>query len=324
VRNGRRFGFRHALTGIHPDFRAESGFISRGAIVRGNFDHRVSFFGAPGAPWQSVSSDVVVDAIWGYRDFATGPTLEKKLHFNNNLTLRGGWKAGASLLVERFGYDRDLYADYALARSTPAGREIVPFVGTPYIDNLDYLVTLNTPEFSHFSGTFFYLWGRDENFFEWSPADIKYLTVTADWRPTDQIRVSAQYQLQAFDRRTDGTSVGRRRIPRLKVEYQLSRSIFFRAVGEYDASRQDALRDDSRTELPIVVRSGATGVYVPALASQTNQFRVDWLFSYQPTPGTVVFAGYGSTLTEPDGLRFRALRRSGDGFFLKISYLFRL
>lgn len=67
-------------------------------------------------------------------------------------------------------------------------------MGTPYLDNLDYLVTLNTPEFSHFSGSLFYLWGRDENFFEWSAADIKYLTLTADWRPTDQLRVSAQYQ----------------------------------------------------------------------------------------------------------------------------------
>jgi hypothetical protein len=51
---------------------------------------------------------------------------------------------------------------------------------------------------------------------------------------------------------------------------------------------------------------------------------VDWLFSYQPTPGTVVFAGYGSTLTEAEGLRFRALRRDTDGFFLKVSYLFRM
>ena len=72
------------------------------------------------------------------------------------------------------------------------------------------------------------------------------------------------------------------------------------------------------------VRDAATGIYAPALASQRNQFRVDWLFSYQPTPGTVVFAGYGSTLSEPEGLRFRALRRTGDGFFLKVSYLFRL
>ncbi|HEV7500180.1 MAG TPA: hypothetical protein VGQ33_09265, partial [Vicinamibacteria bacterium] len=230
----------------------------------------------------------------------------------------------ASVLFERFGYDRELYSGYALARPTSSGSVLEPFVGTPHLDNLDYVVTLNTPDYSSFSGSLSYIWGRDENFFEWSSADIKYLTVTADWRPTDQLRVSTQYQLQSFDRRTDGTTVGIRRIPRLKLEYQLSRAIFFRAVGEYDANRQDALRDDGRTDLPILIRAAPGEPYAPALAAETNHFRVDWLFSYQPTPGTVVFAGYGSTLTEPEGLRFRALRRDRDGFFLKISYLFRM
>jgi hypothetical protein len=267
---------------------------------------------------------VVFDWIWRYHDFAGGPALEKKLHFNNNVTLRGGWKAGASVLIETFAFDPELYDGYALARTTPAGTEILPFAGLPVIDNLDYVLSLNTPEYSSFSGSLQYLWGRDENFFEWSRADIKYVTLIADWRPTAQIRVGAQYQLQAFDRRTDGTTVGIRRIPRLKVEYQLNRAIFFRVVGEYDARRQDALRDDGRTELPIVIRDGATGSYEPALGSERNRFRVDWLFSYQPTPGTVVFAGYGSTLTELDALRFRALRRDTDGFFLKVSYLFRM
>ncbi len=323
ARNGRRLGFRYLLTGIHPDFRAASGFISRGAIVHSNLDHRLTFFGPAQGWWQSLSCDVVLDGIWHYHDFAAGPTLEKKLHFNNNVVLRGGWKAGASVLLESFAYDPELYAGYALARPTAAGTEVVPFVGTPHLDNLDYVATLNTPDFSTFSGTVQYIWGRDENFFEWSAADIKYLIATADWRPTDQVRVSAQYQLQSFDRRTDGSSVGIRRIPRLKVEYQLSRSIFFRVVGEYDADRRDALRDDSRSELPIVIRD-ATGAYQPALRVERNHFRVDWLFSYQPTPGTVVFAGYGTTLTEPEGLRFRELRRDRDGFFLKVSYLFRL
>ena len=324
VRNGRRFGFRYALTGLHPDFRADSGFISRGGIAHANLDHRVTLFGPPKGFWESLSSDVVLDGIWRYHDFAAGPTLERKLHFNNNLTLRGGWKAGASVLIESFAFDPQLYGDYALAAPVGSGTPILPFVGTPHLDNLDYVVTLSTPEYSTFSGSLFYIWGRDENFFEWSPADIKYLTLTADWRPTQQARVSAQYQLQSFDRRTDGTTVGIRRIPRLKVEYQLSRAIFFRGVGEYDANRQDALRDDGRTELPIVVRDSATGTYLPAARSERNRFRVDWLFSYQPTPGTVVFAGYGSTLTEPEGLRFRALRRDRDGFFLKVSYLFRM
>jgi hypothetical protein len=56
----------------------------------------------------------------------------------------------------------------------------------------------------------------------------------------------------------------------------------------------------------------------------TSDFRNDFLFSYKPIPGTVFFFGYGASLTEPDPFSFRRLSRTGDGFFLKASYLFRL
>jgi hypothetical protein len=324
-RNGRKFGFRYLFTGIDQDFRAESGFISRPGIVQANADHRRTFFGKPGALLESLSCDVVLDGIWRYRDFVEGRgLLEKKLHFNNNAVLRGGWKAGASVLVESFGYDPDLYADYALLEAGPDGPTYLPFTGTPSLPNLDFVLDLETPQFSKFSGTAQVLWGKDENFFEWSSADILYLTFTADWRPTEKLRVSAQYQHQQFDRRTDGSTVGVRKIPRLKLEYQLSRSLFLRAVGEYDAARQDDLRDDSRTELPIVIRDPATGEYAPALASLRNRLRLDFLFAYQPRPGTVFFAGYGSTLAKGLPAGPPDLQRETDGFFFKISYLFRL
>jgi hypothetical protein len=104
----------------------------------------------------------------------------------------------------------------------------------------------------------------------------------------------------------------------------VSRPIFLRVIGEYDSRTQDTLRDDSRTGLPILIRDPATGLYAPSLAFKRHRFRADTLFSYQPTPGTVVFAGYSSLLTEPEGLRFGSLRRTNDGFFLKVSYLLRL
>ncbi|MBC7788405.1 MAG: hypothetical protein H7Z74_00555 [Anaerolineae bacterium] len=58
--------------------------------------------------------------------------------------------------------------------------------------------------------------------------------------------------------------------------------------------------------------------------STTNELSTDWLFSYRPVPGTLVYLGYGSTLEEPREFRFQNLRRTRDGFFGKISYLFRL
>ena len=65
----------------------------------------------------------------------------------------------------------------------------------------------------------------------------------------------------------------------------------------------------SRTNLPIYIRNAA-GQYERAAKA---------------SPGTVLFAGYDSTLANPaDDPRPASLRRTRDGFFLKLSYLFRL
>ena len=151
-----------------------------------------------------------------------------------------------------------------------------------------------------------------------------FANVGAAWRPTDQLRVEARYQLQSFQRRSDGSYVGIRRIPRLKVEYQVARPIFLRVIAEQNGDFQDTLRDDSRTGLPVYLRDGRGGV-APALRQSVDRLRLDWLFSYQPTPGTVFFAGYGTSVEELDTVRgCQPYRRLADGFFAKISYLFRL
>jgi len=105
-------------------------------------------------------------------------------------------------------------------------------------------------------------------------------------------------------------------VPRLKVEYQLSRPLFLRFVGQYDNRQRDALRDPN-TDFPLLVNSAVAGRQV------TRDFRVDWLVSFLPSPGTVLFAGYGASLTEPEAFRFREMERVRDGFFLKLSYVFR-
>ncbi len=112
------------------------------------------------------------------------------------------------------------------------------------------------------------------------------------------------------------------RVPRVKVEYQLFRSVFLRLVGQYVAREQDALRDDGRTNRPLLRLDSTSGSYVPIGARSGNDMRLDWLFSYQPNPGTVIFAGYGSTLAEDRAFRFDGLERRRDAFFVKLSYLF--
>ena len=326
-RNGRRFGFRYSFYGLGEDFVAGSGFITRPGVTRAAATHRVTLFPGAGGPFLSLGGNVVLDGTWKSRDFAARRRpLEEKLHLNSNYQLRGGWTAGASLLVERFRYDPDLYADYYVARpaaATPSGvADTVPYVGTPVLPNRDWVLSLNTPEFRRFAANAFVIWGHDENFYEWQSSDILFVTGNVTVRPTGRLRFDGAYQVQRFARPSDGSVTGQRQIPRVRAEYQVARPVFVRFVGQYVAARQDSLRDDGRTNGAVFRRAGSE--FVRLGAQRANTFRGDVLFSYQPTPGTVFFAGYGETMTEPDALRFRDLRRTADGLFVKASYLFRL
>jgi hypothetical protein len=188
---------------------------------------------------------------------------------------------------------------------------------------VDLTLNIATPEWGKFSGDIFYVGGKDENFDEWQSGLIHIVTGNVRWRPTDQLRVEGQYQHQEFNRWTDGTTVSIRKVPRLKVEYQATRTIFFRLVGQYDTQEKLDRRDDGRTNDPLLVRN-ADGSYARLSGFKRNRVRADWLFSYQPTPGTVFFLGYGSSLDEPEPLKFRQLTRVQDGLFVKWSYLYRL
>jgi len=320
LRSGRIWRARAAINGIAEDFRAQSGFISRPGIVNANVSNTLTRYGKQGALLEQLSGELVLDGTWQYANFVNGGGIQdRKLHVNLNGLARGGWRAGASVLIEDFGYDEGLYADYFV----DMGTDTVAYVGTPRLPNLDWVVSFGTPETKYFSASGFYLWGQDENFFEWSSSDIKIADIGASVRPTDKLRLDLRYQHQQFDRK-DGSTVAIRRLPRVKMEYQVARPLFVRLIGEYDAAKQDSLRDDGRTNRPVLICDPGAVNCARAGASESNTFRGDVLVAYQPVPGTVFFAGYGSTLQEPEAMRFRRLRRLQDGFFLKLSYLFRL
>jgi hypothetical protein len=319
------FGWSFAARGRDPEFLAGSGFVSRPGMAQLNFTPRFTRFGAPGSRLESWSTALMFDGLWHYDRLMNGAHRadEAKLHFNNTLLLRGGWNIGSSLLVESFLYPAELYTGYAL----DLGTDTVPFVGRPSINNYDVVLSVGTPQWQRFSADGFVLLGRDENYSEWAPGYLVWASFGGSWRPTERLRVDASYNETRVMRPDDWSTATLNQIPRLKTEYQLSRPIFLRLVGEYLASKQDALHDDGRTERPILALDAVSGRYQATSLARRNQFRFDWLFSYQPHPGTVLFAGYGSTLVEPGARRMfglDALQRQQDGFFVKLSYLFRL
>jgi hypothetical protein len=325
VRSGRRFGLDLRSAAAGDDFSAASGFISRIGFVSNSVTPSYTIVGAPGSLVESFTANAYLALTWNqFRQFASRhvPTTRQD-DMSAGFTLRGGWQVGMGVSVESFGYPSALYANYWIERANGATVDTVPFIGQPQIANLDLGVNLQTPRVQPLSLSGFLLVGNDEDFYEWASARVVLSTVDLTWRPTDQLRAELIYNHQQVNRRDDGSQVARIRVPQLRLEYQLSRPIFLRLIGQYTASEVDALRDDSRTNGAILFRAPATGTFTRSVPSETSALRIDWLFSYRPTPGTVVFVGYGSSLDDGAPFRFRPLSRSMDGFFVKLSYLFR-
>jgi hypothetical protein len=325
ARTGRDWGFNTVLKGIHPEFTPGAGFISRPGIARFNFTPRKTFYPQNSA-LQTYSISLILDNTWDYERFRKGTVPNDiKVNTNSQFAFKGGWNLSLYTWTESFMYPAALYSSLYVERRDDAGAvtDTVAYAGTHRLPNLGAFINISTPRFRKFSANAELVGGRDVNYDEWSSAWIMFTTVNADWRPTEKIRVGARYLEQRFWRYSDGSLVRLRMIPRMKLEYQIARPVFFRFVGQYDATKIDALRDAGRTDDPVLVRR-PDGTFRPATAVERGGFRADWLFSYQPNPGTVLFAGYGTSLNGPEFFEPRALERTSDGFFVKLSYLFRI
>jgi hypothetical protein len=313
-RTGYSYGNHGELVGISPDFAALSGFVNRVNIVTGRFFNRFTWYGKPGALLENTTTFIGVEPTWRYDDFLKlRSTLEGGISQQWIFTLRGGWGVNAFWSNTHQRFDSLDYATYQVdAGGTPA-----PFVVPHGLYNLwTGIGAFNTPNralklnvsLGYASGPIFAeaAEGRALNV---------YLALA--WKPTQALRVDGQWPHQRLTRARDGSWFSTANIPRVKVEYQLTRDIFFRYVGQYFAQERDALRDPRRGD-PLIIGNN------PQPRATQTEFRNDFLFSYRPIPGTVLFFGYGSSLSEPDPFSFRQLSRTEDGFFLKASYLFRM
>ena len=321
--NRRRFYARYAFNGISTNFDAQSGFVARPGVANLSATHRATFFGKRGRLVEQFAPEVFMLGRWRYDDWARRRDAQDvQLHLRTNTRLRGGWQVGAQALIEEFGYDRALYANYAIFKSRPGGVDTLPYTGTPTLPNLDWVLSVGSPEFRRFSFNSFFIIGKDENFPEWSSANILNLQGTLNVRPSEQLRLATTWNVETYDRTSDGSRVLLRRVLRQRAEYQVNRQVFVRVIAEHSVLAQDDLRDDSRTNAPVYLR-GSGGSYTRAAAFERRRARLDFLFSYLPSPGTVVYLGYGDALGADRPAGPERLQRTRDVFFLKLSYLYR-
>ena len=317
---GRSYGNHAEISGISPDFEAASGFVPRTGVVQGNLFNRFSWYGKPGAAIEQVTTFLGPSVLWRYHDFSRlRRTLEGNVSQTLLLTLRGGWSANAQWSNSHFQFDSESYAGY----QTDSAGTPVPFTVPPSQSGLwAGSLGASTPNRAvSASGSMGY---GEAVIFDEAAAGWQFsMGASASWKPTASLRAEARWTHSRMSRAEDGSWYSTANIPRLKIEYQLARAVFVRYVGQYSAQRRAGLRDPT-TGRPLVIDAATAQRIGPAAGATTADFRNDFLFSYKPTPGTVLFLGYGTSLTESEPLQFTRLTRANDGFFFKGSYLFRL
>lgn len=309
-RTGRSWGFNYSIEGIGTDFIAGSGFVPRNDIVTGSIFNRFSFYGAKGALLENFTVFFGPRLLYRYEDLWNNSPAEGEQQATFQFQLRGGWNLSARGTREFTSF----YPEDYLGLETAPG---VPFVPPSGLDNIyNGRLTASTPTYRLFNASASVEFGEAPLYAEASPGQGVAWSASLNVRPSKTLRFEGQVAYATLDRASDGSEFANSVIPRFKVEFQPSVPLFFRVVLEYESTRRAELRDPATGQVLLV-----DGIPTAPRSVQGLQF--DILASYEPSPGTVAFLGYGSVGTTTDAFNFSTLERQDDGFFLKLAYLFR-
>jgi hypothetical protein len=308
-RTGRSWGFNYLLKGLGEGFDDQAGFVNRlrSNVVNGHVFNRFTLYGARGARLENLTVFFGPDRTWAYHQFGFTPALEGFEQAEAQFQLRGGWKLIGHIQRDFVNFQDSTYADYTIGSAAgPAYRPADDFSG------FWWQTQVTLPTWRQLGGFVQYRRGRAPIFQEAGTGRYQQLTGELDLRPVPTVRTALTATIFRLHR-LDGREFARSTIPRLKIEYQPRRELFFRVIGEYRSDRTAALEDPA-TGAPLFVGGAAQPV------SEFNGLRVDLLASFEPTPGTVAFLGYGSSLETDEEFNWSRLSRQNDGFFVKLAY----
>jgi hypothetical protein len=326
-RTARRWGFIYTLRDVPEDFETETGFVRRTGITELFGRNRFSWYGAPGARVEQV--DFVQSAgrtYTGRELWRGGGAVEGEVGLEMGMELRGNHEVELSVSRAFYTLDPSEYADYSVPG--PGGVETGDVLVGPDLrmGGLNGVsLGVESSYFKWMDVGFEVAFGSVPIFDEGTRGRGQELEAAVELRPTEALRVDASLRRELLYRVRDGSRYSRALVPRLRVEYQVTRAVAVRGLAQYSIEEVDVLRTpDGRPYLadgePFRVRRGNTP---PWTAPQLNPLRLDVLLSWRPSPGTVAFLGYGREATDNEAFRFSSLTPRTDGLFLKLSYVFR-
>lgn len=325
-RSGRNFQFNAAIQDAGGDFVAGSGFIRRTGVAQ--VDSRVSynFRGRPGDAVERWGPSLEVEGLWDHEDFWRGQGLkEARVQVGGSVSFRGNIAMWANYGRRYFKFGHDEYAGLVFAGP---GGSVVPFRPDQSrfqgLQSAAFFTWINA--FDQVRGNIRATWSETPlfEFVTDTPADVANSwsgEASLDFFPTTRTRGEIGVRHTTLRRKRDGSLYSQATIPRVRLQYQFTRALFLRTIAEYGSQRRlPLLTPDEGAPLSYCSDVGDCSELEGA---ESNDFSVEALLGYEPTPGTVFFLGYTRLMEDMAPFRFRDVRAEADGVFVKMSYRFR-
>ena len=324
-RSGRNFQFNAAVNDVSNDFQAGSGFIRRTGAAQVQSRASYDFRGRPGDLIERWGPSVEFDGFWDHDDFwARRGVEEATVRAGGSVSFRGNVTLWGNYSVSWFDFSQAEYDGLTHPGQGDVQEAFFPsqslFQGLQsgtlflWLNAFDRargnirITRSETPLFDFYTGT---------------PVDLANSwsgDASLNLFPTTHVRAELGVRHTVLKRKRDASIYSQATIPRVRLQYQFTRSFFVRAIAEYASQRRGALLSPSEGRQVSYCSADSCRALE---GSEAHDFSVETLVSYEPTPGTVFFVGYTRQMEDMERLRFRDMRPKADGLFVKMSYRFR-
>jgi hypothetical protein len=312
-RTGRKWGFNVQATGVSPGFETDAGFVVRKDIITARLFNRFSWYGKRGALVEQFSLFLNPRRLFPYgRSYGDGGAIEGQDRVNVDMRLRGNWNLAAAVTRNFFWFNPASYE--GLVVGAPDGPAYVP---AQKVDNLfGGSFTLTSPPWEKFDAAVTLNYGEIPLFAEAGKGTELRGTMAVGMRPTTSLRVALALVATRIERSTGG-EYARTLLPRVTLEYQPVRQLFFRLFAEYRSDQRQTLID------PVTGQTLYDEDGGPAGGLDFSGVRTDFLAQYLPSPGTVAYIGYATDFDNQYPVEGSELTQFQDRFFVKLAYFFR-
>ncbi len=314
-RSGRNFSWQARFEDIHPEFRADSGYIRRLGDTQLFGSGRYTFERSPGALLERYGFELRADSYFDHDEFWGGATpYEAEIELQPSFTFRGGRSLG---MVFRNGYFRfrpEIYSGYEI--EAPGGTAESFQVPEPLENMLAWAVfpRVRVNNALNLDGRVYI---REVPIYTEASRGFNILIEPGlNLKLTTSLSFELSYTYSRLYRQKDDSIFSTSNIGYLRAQYQFSKALLARVIAQYNLNESDMLRDPT-TGQPLLI----DGSRVEAI--DEGDFQGQVLVSYEPSPGTIVYVGYSFLREGIDTYDISKMDPMADGLFVKFSYLFR-